>query len=102
MTNEEREKLRADAKRESAPGVWHNGEHSKILSLLDELDKKDEEIERLRWNLSQWLPEKLGTVVAKIRGKKGRNTIRELHPEIGPLLDDLDVAYQKWLKGAHG
>lgn len=62
------------------------------------IDEKDAEIQRLRKHLAQWLPEELGTVVARIRGKHGRDAIRGLHEEIGPILDDLDVAYQKWLK----
>ena len=46
--------------------------------------------------------EELAAKVSEIRGKKGRTLIRGLHKDIGPLLDELDAAYARWLKGEPG
>ena len=46
--------------------------------------------------------EELGDKLSKLRGKYGRDYIRNHHGEFGILLDELDAAYQRWVTNEPG
>ncbi len=76
-----------------------NDQHREYMQIRYELKS---EIDRLKGHRFIETSEELGSVLNAIRGKQGRTLIRRLHPVIGPLLDELDAAYQRWIKNEPG
>ena len=78
-----------------------------LTNLEQELTRAKDENRRLRTHRFIEIAEQLVEQVAKARGKKGRQYIRQLDGgafggPIGVLLDELDACYARWLNNEPG
>lgn len=73
--------------------------------LYERLEETKDERDKLQAKLDHRfidVAEQLGILVAELRGKAGRDFIRDHHGRLGLYLDELDAAYGSWTKGEPG